>query len=47
MYGRWKEKKLPSGYVRETDLTKIKFPPVVFGCMRTAGWVMRELTLWS
>ena len=39
------ERKLPSGYVKETDLAKIKFPPVVFGCMRTAGWVMRELTL--
>jgi len=39
------ERKLPSGYVKETDFTKIKFPSVVFGCMRTAGWVTNDLTL--
>jgi hypothetical protein len=40
------EGKVPSGYVKETDMAKMKFPLVVFGCMRTARWVTRELTLW-
>jgi citrate synthase len=40
------ERKLPSGYVKETYLAKIKALPVVFGCGRTAGW-MTGLTIWS